>query len=75
MAARGTALTVIALCLMGLRAPPALADAGEIRLAKQFSMGYVQFNILEHRQLIEKHASALGLGDSGAPSRCGTSIA
>jgi NitT/TauT family transport system substrate-binding protein len=46
-----------------LRPPSALADATEISLAKQFSMGYVQFNILEHRQLIEKHAKALGLGD------------
>ena len=41
----------------------ALAEASEIRLAKQFSMGYVQFNILEHRGLIEKHARAQGLGD------------
>jgi NitT/TauT family transport system substrate-binding protein len=63
MAARGTALAVVALSLMALHAPPARADAVEIRLAKQFSMGYVQFNILEHRQLIEKHANSLGLGD------------
>ncbi len=42
---------------------PAHAEAQELRLAKQFSMGYVQFNILEHRHLIEQHAKALGLGD------------
>jgi NitT/TauT family transport system substrate-binding protein len=42
---------------------PAHADAPEIRLAKQFSMGYLQFNILEHEKLIEKHARAAGLGD------------
>jgi len=41
----------------------ARAEATEIRLAKQFSMGYVQFNILEHKKLIEAHAKALGLGD------------
>jgi NitT/TauT family transport system substrate-binding protein len=41
----------------------ASAEVTEIRLAKQFSMGYVQFNILEHHRLIEKHARAKGLGD------------
>ncbi|HKW54711.1 MAG TPA: ABC transporter substrate-binding protein [Stellaceae bacterium] len=43
--------------------PPAHAEAQEIRLAKQFSMGYVQFNVLDHQKLIEKHAKAAGLGD------------
>jgi len=52
----------IAAC--ALAAPgTARAEAMEIRLAKQFSMGYVQFNILEHKQLIEAHARALGLGE------------
>ncbi|GAC1424477.1 MAG: ABC transporter substrate-binding protein [Candidatus Velthaea sp.] len=40
-----------------------IANATEIRLAKQFSMGYLQFNIMEHENLIEKHAKALGLPD------------
>ena len=44
-------------------AAQASGEASEIRLAKQFSMGYVQFNVLEHENLIEKHARALGLGD------------
>lgn len=42
---------------------PALAQSAEIKLARQFSMGYLQFNVMEHRKLIEKHAKALGLGD------------
>jgi NitT/TauT family transport system substrate-binding protein len=42
---------------------PAIAQTHEIRLARQFSMGYLQFNVMEHQQLIEKHARALGLGD------------
>ena len=33
----------------------------EIRLAQQFSMGYLQLNVMEHQQLIEKHAKALGI--------------
>lgn len=43
---------------VGLAAP---ATAQEIRLARQFSMGYLQFNVMEERQLIEKHARAAGL--------------
>ncbi len=58
LAAAGALMAVLA------AAPrAALAEADEIRLARQFSMGYVQLNILQHRQLIEKHAKALGLGE------------
>jgi NitT/TauT family transport system substrate-binding protein len=39
------------------------SQAAEIRLARQFSMGYLQLNVMEHQQLIEKHAKALGLND------------
>jgi len=42
---------------------PAAAETPEIRLARQFSMGYLQLNVMEHQQLIEKHAKALGLPD------------
>jgi NitT/TauT family transport system substrate-binding protein len=41
----------------------AAAQTPEIRLARQFSMGYLQFNVMEHEKLIEKHANALGLKD------------
>src|SRR5262249_49361950 len=41
----------------------AMAQAAEIRLARQYSMGYLQFNVMEHQQLIEKHARALGIPD------------
>jgi NitT/TauT family transport system substrate-binding protein len=51
--------------LLGCLATPATAraEAQEIRFAKQFSMGYVQFNVIEDRKLVEKHAKAAGLGD------------
>src|SRR3954467_5380650 len=39
------------------------ASAQEIRIARQFSMGYLQFNVMEHEKLLEKHATALGLKD------------
>jgi NitT/TauT family transport system substrate-binding protein len=39
------------------------AGAQEVRIARQFSMGYLQFNVMEHEKLLEKHAAALGLKD------------
>ncbi len=42
----------------------AAAQAPEIRLAQQFSMGYLQLNVMEHEKLIEKHAAALGIPDA-----------
>src|ERR1043165_4453 len=44
-------------------AVPLAAQAQEIRIARQFSMGYLQFNVMEHEKLLEKHAAALGLKD------------
>ncbi len=37
------------------------AQAPEIRFARQFSMGYLQFNLMENHQLLEKHAKAAGI--------------
>jgi len=54
--------TLFALLLAGA-AGFAAGETKEIRFAKQTSMGYVQFNILEHQKLIEKQAKALGLGE------------
>src|SRR5436190_5285961 len=42
---------------------PEAASAQEVRIARQFSMGYLQFNVMEHEKLLEKHAAALGLKD------------
>jgi len=55
----------IALLLAGALAPLLIGAAGaqEIRIARQFSMGYLQFNVMEHEKLLEKHAAALGLKD------------
>lgn len=59
--ARVAALAVVLAVTLTTFARP--GQATEIRLARQFSMGYLQFNVMEHRQLIEKHARALGLPD------------
>src|SRR4029078_11669035 len=39
------------------------ALAAEIRLAEQFSMGYLQFNVMKRDKLIEKFATQRGLKD------------
>ncbi len=51
---------VAAAALLGFAAQ-AQAQAPEIRLAKQFSMGYLQLNVMDHQKLIEKHAKLLGI--------------
>ena len=40
-----------------------MAGAAEIRLAEQFSMGYLQFNVMKRDKLIEKYATQRGLKD------------
>ena len=40
---------------------PARAEVPEVRFARQYSMGYLQFNVIEHERLIQKHAAALGI--------------
>ena len=42
-------------------ATAATAQVPEVRFARQFSMGYLQFNIMEREQLLEKHAKANGI--------------
>src|SRR5215470_4338175 len=42
-------------------AATAAAQVPEIRFARQFSMGYLQFNVMENHKLVEKHAKAAGI--------------
>jgi NitT/TauT family transport system substrate-binding protein len=42
-------------------ATAASAQVPEIRFARQFSMGYLQFNVMERMNLLEKHAKAQGI--------------
>lgn len=54
------------IALFGLAATastPVNAQVPEIKLAKQFSMGYLQLNVMERDKLIEKHAKLLGIPD------------
>src|ERR1019366_10394532 len=54
-------LPLIAAALLLLATPAARAEVPEVRIARQFSMGYLQLNMLEHEKLIQKHAAALGI--------------
>ncbi len=51
------------LLLSTLALAPMLAHAEvpEVRIARQYSMGYLQFNVIEHEKLIQKHAAKLGI--------------
>jgi NitT/TauT family transport system substrate-binding protein len=42
---------------------PARAEVSELRVAKQYGLGYLQMMMMEEQGLIEKHAKAAGLGD------------
>ncbi|MBS0326882.1 MAG: ABC transporter substrate-binding protein [Proteobacteria bacterium] len=44
-------------------APCALAAARELRIARQYGIGYLPIMVMEHDRLIEKHAHAAGAGD------------
>ena len=56
-------VTVAILATTPLLWAPAQAQATELRIARQFSMGYLQFNVMEHEKLLEKYAAANGVKD------------
>jgi NitT/TauT family transport system substrate-binding protein len=58
---RAAAAAVLAGVALMLSAATASAQVPEIRFARQFSMGYLQFNVMEKHRLLEKHAKAAGI--------------
>jgi NitT/TauT family transport system substrate-binding protein len=48
---------------VALIAAGAHAETGELRIAKQYGLGYLQFMIMEDQKLIEEHARRAGLPD------------
>ncbi|HBK07128.1 MAG TPA: nitrate ABC transporter substrate-binding protein [Acetobacteraceae bacterium] len=49
------------LLLLATLATTAHAEVPEVRIARQFSMGYLQLNVIDHEKLIQKHAAELGI--------------
>ncbi|HSR81731.1 MAG TPA: ABC transporter substrate-binding protein, partial [Hyphomicrobiaceae bacterium] len=43
--------------------PAAVAEVPQVRFARQFSMSYLQFNLMERQHLVEKHAKAAGIAE------------
>jgi NitT/TauT family transport system substrate-binding protein len=60
-ATRRPAVSILAGMVLTVFAASAAAQVPEIRFARQFSMGYLQFNVMERNQLLEKHAKAAGI--------------
>jgi NitT/TauT family transport system substrate-binding protein len=58
-------LTVLVLTLAILISSSftAAAEVKEVRLAKQYGLGYLPLIIMEEQKLVEKHVKAAGLGD------------
>jgi len=58
----------LSLCLFGFLcglclATSVQAEPKELRVAKQYGLGYLQMMVMEEQKLVEKHAQAAGLGD------------
>jgi NitT/TauT family transport system substrate-binding protein len=60
-AMRLPAVATLAGVALTLSATVVAAQTPEIRFARQFSMGYLQFNLMERHHLLEKHAKAAGI--------------
>src|SRR5215468_3337295 len=60
MGRRVTILSCAAGALLAAVAAAA-AQVPEVRFARQFSMSYLQFNLMERQHLVEKHAKAAGI--------------
>lgn len=54
-------LGLFAAVLLGLASTAARADVPEVRIARQWSIGYLQLNMMEHERLIQKQAAKLGI--------------
>lgn len=55
-------LVVVLATLLTFAAPPASAATNELRIARQYGIGYLQIMVMEHEKLIEKHARSAGAG-------------
>jgi NitT/TauT family transport system substrate-binding protein len=56
-----SAAVAIAMILSSIVAPPARAETAEMRIARQYGIGYLQMIVMEHDRLIERQAARLGV--------------
>src|SRR6267154_265838 len=58
-----TSLSLAAIAMATLLSNAAFAETNEIRIAKQYGLGYLQMMVMEDQKMVEKQAKAAGLGD------------
>jgi len=56
-------IAAAAVCLACCFGFAARAEQSELRIAKQYGLGYLQMMVMEDQKIIEKNAKAAGLGD------------
>lgn len=54
---------IVALALVLSTIAPARAEQPELRIAKQYGLGYLQMMVMEDQRIVEKNAAAAGLGE------------
>lgn len=59
----GKCTQLLTLLSMAVVSQSAMAEASEVRVARQFGLGYLPLMIMENEKLIEKHAKLAGLPD------------
>ena len=60
---KNLSLRILARRRRGARAcGAATAEANQVRFARQLGLGYLQFYVMQEKQLLEQHAARLGLG-------------
>ena len=60
---RSLPATTAALWLLLSCIGPVQAEQNELRVAKQYGLGYLQMMVMEDQRIVEKNAAAAGLGD------------
>lgn len=63
VAVRAMRTTIAAFCIVASCAVPARAEQTELRVAKQYGLGYLQMMVMEDLRIVEKNAGAAGLGE------------
>jgi NitT/TauT family transport system substrate-binding protein len=58
MRMRFQGLLALICCVLAFGANSARAESTELRVARQYGIGYLQMMVMEHEKLIEKHAAA-----------------
>lgn len=56
-------IAALVVCVAASLSSPARAEGDEIKIARQYGLGYLQLMVMEHERLFEKHAKAMGFGD------------